>query len=106
MDSNAVTEQISRPAAALYTCRPRFPRGRPPTVMRSDSSADSALAVDTTVVEDRGQWAVDIIVVFADGIGRERVNIHRTRERAGRAASVIKRAADRSRCTPVPGPIR
>ena len=40
---------------------------RPKTAVRPDSSADDALDVQTVVVAERGQWAVDIVVVFADG---------------------------------------
>ena len=35
---------------------------------RPQNSADEALDVHTVVVEERGRWAVDIIVVFADGV--------------------------------------
>ena len=72
------------------------PRGRPPTVVRSDSSADDAQAVETVVVEERGQFAVDIIVVFADGVVRKRIATHRTRARAELSAGLIKRAAERN----------
>lgn len=68
---------------------------RPPTVVRADSSADDARAVDTVVVPDRGQWAVDIVVVFDDGVVRKRISTHRTRRRAELAADLIKRAAER-----------
>ncbi|BBX70863.1 hypothetical protein MPSYJ_43240 [Mycolicibacterium psychrotolerans] len=71
------------------------PQERPPTVVRPDSSAAEARAVDTVVVPDRGQWAVDIVVVFDDGVVRKRINTHRTRRRADLAADLIKRAAER-----------
>lgn len=71
------------------------PQDRPPTVVRPDSSAAEARAVDTVVVPDRGQWAVDIVVVFDDGVVRKRINTHRTRRRADLAADLIKRAAER-----------
>lgn len=68
---------------------------RPPTRVRSDSSAAEARAVDTVVVPDRGHWAVDIVVVFDDGVVRKRIDTHRTRRRADLAADLIKRAAER-----------
>lgn len=59
------------------------------------SSADEAQAVYTVVVAERGQFAVDIVVVFADGVVRKRIGTHRTRRRAEIAANLIKRAAER-----------
>lgn len=59
------------------------------------SSAEEAYAVWTVVVEERGQFAVDIVVVFADGVVRKRINTHRTRRRAELAAGLIRRAAER-----------
>jgi hypothetical protein len=67
------------------------PRSSP----RSDSSADMALSVDTYVVKERGRWAVDIVVVFTDGIVRKRIDTHATKARAELSASLIKRAAER-----------
>lgn len=58
-------------------------------------SAEVARAVATVVVPDRGQWAVDIVVVFDDGVVRKRISTHRTRRRADLAADLIKRAAER-----------
>ena len=58
-------------------------------------SSDVARAVETVVVADRGQWAVDIVVVFDDGVVRKRISTHRTRRRAELAADLIKRAAER-----------
>jgi hypothetical protein len=69
---------------------------RPKTVVRADSSTDDAHDVQTFVVEDHGQWAVEVVVVFADGVVRKRINTHRTRERAELAADLIKRAAERN----------
>lgn len=59
------------------------------------SSADRAHAVETMIVEERGQFAVEIAVVFSDGVVRKRIDTHRTRRRAELAADVIKRAAER-----------
>lgn len=80
-----------------------FPVGRPPTAARAESSADEARAVDTVVVSERGHWAVDIVVVFDDGVVRKRINTHRTRRRAELAAGLIKRAAERDLKGPVNG---
>jgi hypothetical protein len=68
---------------------------RPETVVRADSSADEALDVQTVVVPERGRWAVEIVVVFADGVVRKRINTHATKARADLAADLIRRAADR-----------
>jgi hypothetical protein len=62
---------------------------------RQANSADHALDVQTVVVEDCGRWAVDIVVVFADGVVRKRINTHNTKARADIAADLIRRAADR-----------
>jgi len=59
------------------------------------SSAEEAYAVYTVVVEERGQFAVDIVVVFADGLVRKRIDTYITRRRAELAAGLIKRAAER-----------
>ncbi|MGV0992572.1 MAG: hypothetical protein ACOYBX_01955 [Mycobacterium sp.] len=68
---------------------------RPKTVVPEHTSTDDAADVQTVVVEDRGQWAVEIVVVFADGVVRKRINTHRTKARAELAADLIKRAAER-----------
>ena len=78
---------------------PNQPRTQP----RQDSSADEALAVDTVVVEERGRWAVDIVVVFADGIVRKRIDTHPTKARAEISARLIKRAAERDIRGPLNG---
>jgi len=59
------------------------------------------LAVETYVVEDRGQWAVEIVVIFPDEVIRRTVNCYRTRRHAEIAASWIKRGANRD----IEGPI-
>ncbi|HPX35158.1 MAG TPA: hypothetical protein PLH92_02495 [Mycobacterium sp.] len=68
---------------------------RPKTVVPDHVSTDDARDVETVVVEDRGQWAVEVVVVFDDGVVRKRINTHRTKERAELAADLIKRAAER-----------
>ncbi|WP_231514703.1 hypothetical protein [Mycobacterium sp. URHB0044] len=74
-----------------------------PTRRRADSSADEALSVDTVVLEERGRWAVDIVVLFADGIVRKRIDTHSTRARAELSARMIKRAAERDIGGPLNG---
>jgi len=76
---------------------------RPKTTVRADSSTDEALDVETVVVEERGRWAVEIVVVFADGVVRKRIDTHATRARAELSASLIKRAAERDIAGPVNG---
>lgn len=76
---------------------------RPRTTPRSDSSAEEVLSVDTCVVEDRGRWAVDIIVVFADGVVRKRIDSHPTKRRAELSAGLIRRAAERDLRGPLNG---
>ncbi|KQH76076.1 hypothetical protein AO501_18290 [Mycobacterium gordonae] len=76
---------------------------RPPTVVRADSAADEALDVQTVVVEEDGRWAVEIVVVFADGVVRRRIDTHHTKRRAEISASLIKRAAERNIRGPING---
>ena len=68
---------------------------RPRTFVRPDSSTDEALDVQTAVVQERGRWAVEIVVVFADGVVRKRIDTHATRARAELSANLIRRAAER-----------
>lgn len=76
---------------------------RPPTAVRPDSAAEEALGVETVVVFERGRWAVEIVVVFADGVVRKRIDTHATRARAELSAGLIKRAAERDIAGPVNG---
>ena len=62
---------------------------------------ERALGVETEVIQERGQWAVDIIVFFADGMVRHRIATYRTEALAKISASAIKRAAERD----IPGPL-
>ena len=62
---------------------------------------DEALAVETYVEQRRGQWDVDLVVIFADHAVRHTINTHRTRRHAEIAASWIKRSASRD----IEGPI-
>jgi hypothetical protein len=58
-------------------------------------TADQARDVQTLVVEECGRWAVDVIVVFDDGVVRKRIATHPTKARAEIAADLIRRAANR-----------
>lgn len=58
-------------------------------------ATDLALDVATVVVEENGRWVVDIVVVFADGVVRKRINSHATKARAELAADLIRRTAER-----------
>ncbi|MFM9032756.1 MAG: hypothetical protein ACKOQ4_00425 [Mycobacterium sp.] len=73
----------------------RGERQWPKTEVRQGSSADVALDVATVVVEESGRWVVEIVVVFADGVVRKRINSHATRARAELAADLIRRTAER-----------
>jgi hypothetical protein len=79
------------------------PRVRPKTTTRPDSSAEEAHDVQTVVVHDRGRWAVEIIVVFPDGVVRTRIETYPTKARAEIAARLIKRAAERELRGPLNG---
>ena len=68
---------------------------RPEAAARRETSTDEALDVQTVVVQERGRWAVDIVVVFADGVVRKRIDTHATKARADIAADLIRRAANR-----------
>ncbi len=59
--------------------------------------------MQTVVVEERGRWAVDIVVVSADGVVRKRIDTHNTKARAELSARLIKRAAERDIRGPIHG---
>ncbi len=67
------------------------------------TSTDEALDVQTVVVEEHGRWAVEIVVVFADGVVRKRIDTHATKARAELSANLIKRAAERDIRGPIHG---
>lgn len=79
------------------------PPARPRTSVPERTSTDEALEVHTVVVEERGRWAVEIVVVFADGVVRTRIDTHATRARAQLSAGLIKRAAERDLRGPLNG---
>ncbi len=68
---------------------------REPEGGRPAGTGDEALAVETYVVEERGRWRVEIVVVFPDEVVRRSVGDYRSRREAEIAASWIRRAADR-----------
>lgn len=76
---------------------------RPKTTVPEHSSADVAVDVQTVVVPERGRWAVEIVVVFADGVVRKRIDTHATKARAELSARLIKRAAERDLRRPLNG---
>lgn len=79
------------------------PEARPKTAVPEVTSTDEALDVQTVVVEERGRWAVEIVVVFADGVVRKRIDTHATKARAELSANLIRRAAERDIRGPVNG---
>ncbi len=72
------------------------PNGPFPSVRRAES-------VETVIELDRGRWAVDIVVVFPDGVVRHRIDTFATRARAELSAGLIKRAAERDLGGPLHG---
>lgn len=62
-----------------------------------------AYAVQTAVVEERGQWHVEIVVVFEDEVIRKRVGTYFTQRRARVAADLIMRTAARDISGPIHG---
>lgn len=75
------------PSDGYFDARPRH---RP-----SPTRSERALGVETVVVPDRGQWAVDIVVVFGDGVVRRRIQTYRSEAMAKISAGYIKRGAER-----------
>ncbi|HEV2637783.1 MAG TPA: hypothetical protein VGX23_21700 [Actinocrinis sp.] len=54
-----------------------------------------AYGVETVVESERGRWAVDVLVIFPDGVIRHRIDSFHTKSRAEVSARLIKRAAER-----------
>lgn len=88
-----------RPPDDADAVGPDEPSGTPGTGDTTEETGravvEHAEGVDTVVVEDRGQWAVDIIVYFPDSVVRRRINVYRTKARAEISARLIKRGAER-----------
>jgi hydrogenase maturation protease len=66
-------------------------------------NVDRALRVETVVELEEGRWAVDVVVVFADGVVRHRIDTFPTRALAEISARLIKRAAERELRGPLNG---
>ena len=64
---------------------------------------ERAIAVETEVVPERGQWAVDIIVIFPDSVVRRRITTYRTEAVARLSAKYIRRGAEREIGGPING---
>jgi len=79
------------------------PPGTPADQPSSGPPSRHAQSVETVVVEEKGRWAVDIVVVFADGVVRRRINTYHTRARAELSARLIKRGAERDIRGPLNG---
>jgi hypothetical protein len=65
--------------------------------------ADNALGVETFIYPENGRWAVDICVLFRDGVVRHRIETYPTKKRAEISARLIKRAAERDLRGPMHG---
>lgn len=81
-----VPEPAAEPAGDPSVSRPQ-PSGH--------SSVDEAHEVQTVISYESGRWAVDLIVVFDDGVVRTRIDTFPTKGRAEISARLIKRAAER-----------
>ncbi|HVE26839.1 MAG TPA: hypothetical protein VNC22_15620 [Sporichthya sp.] len=66
-------------------------------------SAQHADAVEAEVVLDRGQWAVELVVLFADEVVRKRIATYRTERLARISADLMKRTAERDIGGPLHG---
>jgi hypothetical protein len=77
----------------------------PPTVAgrRAPSRTSRALGVEVEVLPVKGQWAVDIVVIFPDGVVRQRIATYSTEARARISARCIKRGAERDISGPIHG---
>ena len=75
----------------------------PKTVVRAGDSSDDARDVEAVVVEEHGRWAVELVVIFTDGVVRTRICTYATKARAELAASLIKRVAERDLRGPLNG---
>jgi hypothetical protein len=83
-----------------YDARHLDPEDEPPTTR---SSAERAIGVETVVVPERGQWAVDIVVIFPDSVVRHRIATYRSEAVARLSANYIRRGAERDIGGPING---
>jgi hypothetical protein len=79
------------------------PATRPHTSIPRETSTDEAHDVQTVIVHERGRWAVEVVVVFDDGVVRKRIDTYPTEARARLSAGLIKRAAERELRGPLNG---
>lgn len=70
---------------------------------RPPAAEERAIAVETVVVPERGQWAVDIVVIFPDSVVRHRITTYRTEAVARLSANYIRRGAERDIGGPING---
>lgn len=62
-----------------------------------------AYNVETVIIAEKGQWAVDIVVVFDDEVVRKRIDSYRTERLAQISADLIRRTAEREITGPIHG---
>jgi hypothetical protein len=74
--------------------------GEPEQRRPNNYYADS---VETVVFPERGRWVVEVVVMFADGVVRHRIDSFATKRRAELSAGLIKRAAERDLRGPLNG---
>lgn len=73
-------------------------------ILVTDSpNVEGAESVETAVFPEKGRWVVEIVVVFADGVVRHRIDDFATESRAELSAGLIKRAAERDLRGPLHG---
>lgn len=73
--------------------RPNEPTGEQPT--DDEQTPDEALAVDTYVVAEQGQWVVYLDVIFWHETVHHRIQAYPSQRLAEIAADLMKRAARR-----------
>ncbi|MHB1738473.1 MAG: hypothetical protein ACYCXA_03125 [Actinomycetes bacterium] len=83
--------------------RPSRPAARSSTPGVPDVGTAAAQGVETIVCAVDGRWAVDIVVIFADGVARRRIGTYRTEALARIGATSIKRGAERDIGGPIHG---
>lgn len=88
-----MTEQPGRPD----------PQDSSGTAGQPGRTADDALGVEMMVYPEKGRWAVDIAVIFPDGVVRRRIDTYSTKTRAEIHAKYIKRGAERDLRGPLNG---
>lgn len=72
-------------------------------LMSESPDVTGAESVETGVYPEKGRWVVEIVVVFADGVVRHRIDDFPTKARAELSAGLIRRAAERDLRGPLHG---